>query len=241
MSRDPSVLPTRINLQLTQTQRSSATEGHSLLKRKADALTLHNHKVLKELAKVRKSLLNTVKQASFSISQVQWSVGDLQQIVKQSTIGSASLKVQRYEINVAGVRLPTFELVKDHSTTMDLAGLARGGEAIDKCRSAFIDLLTEITKLASLQIGEITLKDQVKLVNRRVNALEHVVIPRLEATETFILDELDEAEREEFFRMRLLQRKKQEKEEVNALEETSKAPTALKTDHDYEDEGLILI
>jgi V-type H+-transporting ATPase subunit D len=44
------------------------------------------------------------------------------------------------------------------------------------------------------------LDDVIRATNRRVNAIEHVVIPRLENTIAYVLSELDEMDREEFFR-----------------------------------------
>merc|ERR1712070_89176 len=48
----------------------------------------------------------------------------------------------------------------------------------------------------------------IKVTNRRVNALEHVVIPRIENTIAYIISELDELEREEFFRLKKVQQRK---------------------------------
>lgn len=45
------------------------------------------------------------------------------------------------------------------------------------------------------------LDEVIKLTNRRVNAIEHVIIPRYENTIKYILSELDEQDREEFFRL----------------------------------------
>lgn len=44
------------------------------------------------------------------------------------------------------------------------------------------------------------LDEVIRATNRRVNAIEHVIIPRLDNTVQYILSELDEADREEFFR-----------------------------------------
>lgn len=53
-----------------------------------------------------------------------------------------------------------------------------------------------------------TLDEIIKVTNRRVNAIDHVIIPRIERTISYITTELDEAEREEFFRLKKIQEKK---------------------------------
>ena len=55
-------------------------------------------------------------------------------------------------------------------------------------------------ELASLQTAFVILDEVIKVTNRRVNAIEHVIIPRLEGTISYIISELDEQDREEFFR-----------------------------------------
>lgn len=65
-----------------------------------------------------------------------------------------------------------------------------------------IDLLVE---LASLQHNFQMLDQVIKATNRRVNALQYVIIPRLERTLAYIITELDEYEREEFYRLKKIQ------------------------------------
>lgn len=56
------------------------------------------------------------------------------------------------------------------------------------------------------------LDEVIKITNRRVNAIEHVIIPKIENTIKFISSELDESDREEFFRLKKVQGKKKEKQ-----------------------------
>lgn len=62
--------------------------------------------------------------------------------------------------------------------------------------------------IASLQTQFFTLEEVIKITNRRVNALEFVVIPRIQDTIKYIEKELDEIDREDFFRLKRVQDKK---------------------------------
>ncbi len=64
-----------------------------------------------------------------------------------------------------------------------------------------LDLLV---KLASLQRSFIILENAIKLSNRRANALENIVEPKTANTIKYIISELDEMEREDFFRLKLV-------------------------------------
>jgi V-type H+-transporting ATPase subunit D len=66
-----------------------------------------------------------------------------------------------------------------------------------------------LVELASLQTAFVILDEVIKVVNRRVNAIEHVIIPRTENTIKYINSELDELDREEFYRLKKVANKKQ--------------------------------
>jgi len=82
---------------------------------------------------------------------------------------------------------------------------------VDKARQQFAELLVKLVKLASLQTSFFALDEALKVTNRRVNALEHVVIPRMDATVSYILKELDEIEREDFYRLKKVVKTNQQK------------------------------
>ena len=62
----------------------------------------------------------------------------------------------------------------------------------------------------------------IKVVNRRVNAIEHVIIPRTENTIKYINSELDELDREEFYRLKKVKNNKLRDSEAKDKEMASK-------------------
>eukprot|EP00923_Selenidium_pygospionis_P041334 GHVN01071614.1.p1 GENE.GHVN01071614.1~~GHVN01071614.1.p1 ORF type:complete len:117 (+),score=10.81 GHVN01071614.1:834-1184(+) len=57
---------------------------------------------------------------------------------------------------------------------MGSIGLASGGQVIMSAREKYLKALTALVRLASLQTAFFTLDEQIKMTNRRVNALENV-------------------------------------------------------------------
>jgi hypothetical protein len=79
------------------------------------------------------------------------------------------------------------------------------------------------------QTAFVILDEVIKITNRRVNAIEHVIIPKIDNTISFIISELDEQDREEFFRLKKIQGKKKlaveksDKERARVYAELSKS------------------
>ncbi|KAK7679412.1 H(+)-transporting V1 sector ATPase subunit D [Cerrena zonata] len=91
-----------------------------------------------------------------------------------------------------------------------MTGLGRGGQQVQKAKAVYTKAVETLVELASLQTAFIILDEVIKVTNRRVNAIEHVIIPRTENTISYINSELDELDREEFYRLKKVQEKKQE-------------------------------
>ena len=86
----------------------------------------------------------------------------------------------------------------------EMYGLSGGGAQINKAKEEFANLLEKLIQLASLQTAFKTLDEALKVTSRRVNALDNVVVPRLENTVQYVKQELDELEREDFTRLKKL-------------------------------------
>ena len=188
-----------------------------------------------------KELMGEVmKEAQFSLAEAKFTVGnDFNAIVLQN-VTKAQIKVKTRKDNVAGVNLPAFESYQDGSDSYEFAGLARGGQQLAKLKKNYARAIQLLVELASLQTGFITLDEVIKVTNRRVNALEHVVIPKIERTLEFITSELDEMEREEFYRLKKVQEKKKKiRAKADALRAERKA-AGLIPDEDDDDVKNIL-
>lgn len=201
------VFPSRMALTLMKGRLKGAQKGHSLLKKKADALTLRFRAILKRIIETKMLMGEIMKEASFSLAEAKFTTGDFNHIVLQN-VNKAQIKVRSKKDNVAGVTLPIFEHYQDGSDSNELTGLSRGGQQIDKLKKNYAKAVQHLVELASLQTSFVTLDEVIKLTNRRVNAIEHVIIPRIERTLSYITGELDEREREEFFRLKKIQEKK---------------------------------
>merc|ERR550514_2305779 len=90
-------------------------------------------------------------------------------------------------------------------------GVAQGGAVLQKSRENHLKTLELIIKLASLQTSFVTLDEEIKMTGRRVNALEYVIIPKIEEVIRYINQEIDEQAREEFFRVKKVVEKKRQK------------------------------
>ncbi|KIH55690.1 V-type ATPase, D subunit [Ancylostoma duodenale] len=211
-----------------KTRLKGAQKGHSLLKKKADALNMRFRDILKKIVEVglcsqNKVLMGEVmKEAAFSLAEAKFTAGDFSHTVIQN-VSQAQYRVRMKKENVVGVMLPVFDATAEGPDAYDLTGLGKGGANIAKLKKnynkrGFFQAIELLVELATLQTCFITLDEAIKVTNRRVNAIEHVIIPRIENTLTYIVTELDEMEREEFFRMKKIQANKKKQKELEAAE-----------------------
>lgn len=109
-----------------------------------------------------------------------------------------------------------------------------------KAQEKYKKYLELLVAIASLQAQFSVMERELKLTNRRVNALEFVVIPRIEKTIKWIQSELDELDREDFYRLKCVQDKKLEAKEIEEAEAAARADKLKKqnegTNKEQEDE-----
>merc|ERR1712242_440999 len=124
-------------------------------------------------------------------------------------------------------------------TSIQTLGVAHGGAVIKSCRDTYLKAVTELIKLASQQTAFKTLDEEIKMTSRRVNALEYVLIPKIEVIIAYIIQELDEQAREEFFRVKKVVEKKKAKLAKEKVAEAAAAMDAPSMFDNQKDSDLV--
>ncbi|MCJ1303685.1 H(+)-transporting V1 sector ATPase subunit D [Hypocenomyce scalaris] len=204
------VFPTRQSLGLMKNKLKGAETGHSLLKRKSEALTKRFREITRRIDEAKRKMGRVMQIAAFSLAEVTYAVGGDIGYQIQESAKAARFRVRTKQENVSGVFLPQFEsYTTEGNNDFGLTGLGKGGQQVQRCRETYARAVETLVELASLQTAFVILDEVIKVVNRRVNAIEHVIIPRTENTIKYIISELDELDREEFYRLKKVKNNKQ--------------------------------
>lgn len=223
------VFPTSSSYTSVKCRLTCARRGRDVLAKRVDGLLIRFRAILSRLLKSKSQLGQVMRDAAFSLVEVNYATGGVNELVLQA-VDKAKTKIQSREEVIGGIRLWIYEPFRSGADPFEFTGLARGGQQVITIRHMLpalardkhglgvlifmirqqvarlkitygraIDLLVE---LASLQRNFQTLDRAVRATTRRVNALRHIIVPRLERTLAYIITELDEYEREEFYRLK---------------------------------------
>lgn len=122
-----------------------------------------------------------------------------------------------------------------------ILGITGGGQTLNVTKKAFYEFLKKIVEIATLQTSYLTIDECLKITNRRVNALEYIVVPRIEYVIKYIDTELQERSKEEKFKIKKIlanKKKAKENEELVMLEHSGKGTTeAIAEEAAFEDEN----
>jgi len=114
--------------------------------------------------------------------------------------------------SVMGVEIPIVTINCDDTKIPLDYGMYATNNVLDNARFKFIQVKKLTADLAEIENSVYRLAVAIKTTQRRANALKNIMIPRFEENVKSITDALDEMEREEFSRMKVIKTQKQNKE-----------------------------
>ena len=150
-----------------------AQTGHSLLKRKSEALTKRFREITKRIDDAKRKMGRVMQVAAFSLTKVTYATGnDSVKYQITESVRQAKFRVKTHQENVSGVFLPQFESwQKEGVSEFAMTGLGKGGQQVAECRETYTRAVETLVELASLQTAFVILDEVIKVVNRRVNAM----------------------------------------------------------------------
>lgn len=204
------ISPTRINLIRTKKTLSLAESGRDVLERKRDILLRELRTSIFEAEKAREELLRALTIAYQSLKEANMAKGS--ETVANVALGSS------FEANflldfrsIMGVTVPDVEFQGATDPKPDY-GFANTNAELDKAFKQFYSLLKLLAELAKAEGTTFQIANDVGRTQRRVNALNHVLIPMYRNVTKQIALVLEEKDREEFVRTKRIKRMIRERE-----------------------------
>jgi V/A-type H+-transporting ATPase subunit D len=196
------VKPTRMELLNLKRRITLAKKGHKLLKDKQDALVMEFFTIYDEALQLREELNKKMEAAFDVLLKAQLKAGTLP--LREASIGvNPNREVEIKQRNVMGVPVPLIEAESFKRSAGERGyALVSTGPEVDLVAEKFEEVLDLAVRLAEVEETLKRLAKEIEVTKRRVNALEYIIIPRMEATVKFIKQRLDEMERENFFRLK---------------------------------------
>lgn len=209
--------PTRMELLALKKRQNLAVKGHSLLKEKRDALIKEFFDILDRVKGARSDVELTLNEAYEALTLAQIQLGDLA-VQKTALSVKESVDVNVTSRNIMGVPVPLCDTEFDSRTLVDRGyGFSDTSIQLDNAAKKFEDSVKMIIELGEIEKTIFLLADEIESTKRRVNALEHVMIPKLENTVKSIDMRLQEMERENFVRLKMIRSTLEQNEAKNAV------------------------
>ena len=190
------VNPTRMELTRLKKKLNTATRGHKLLKDKRDELMRRFLEMVRENRALRMKVEEQIRRANSNFVLAKASMSD--ETLKAALLApKQEVYVSTSYRNVMSVDIPVFDTRTRTPDPNDIYsyGFAFTSADLDDAVKSLSDVLPDLIKLAEIEKSCQLMADEIEKTRRRVNALEHVMIPETQEQIRYITRKLDENER----------------------------------------------
>lgn len=190
------VNPTRMELKKLKTRLTVAKRGHKLLKDKRDELMKQFLSTVRETKTIREKVEDALGGSNRRFAEAS-AVTSPKVMTEALMLPKKQATLDVTEKNVMSVIVPVFDIsVKGEKTGDGINfGMAFTSGEMNSAVEGLSKILPDLLKLAELEKASSLMADEIEKTRRRVNALEHVMIPQIEETIKSISMKLDENER----------------------------------------------
>ncbi|MGM5485056.1 MAG: V-type ATP synthase subunit D [Nanobdellota archaeon] len=195
---------TRMELLARKKKIKLASKGHKLLKQKRDALISEFFTLVDKVKKKRKEVEKELEESYRSLIMAQ-AVDGVEEVKRAADSAKEIPDVKETRKTVMGVRVPQYDIeLEDYNPSYSMISTST---QLDTAASNFNNALKNLLKLAEMEKSVELLSEEIKKTKRKVNALERVMLPRLREDVTYITMRLEEMERENFSRLKMIKKR----------------------------------
>lgn len=193
------VNPTRMELSRLKRQLGTAERGHKLLKDKQDEMVRQFMAVIKENRNLRIEAEAELKKiiTRFSGAKLKMSRAGIYEALM---IPTKAVSINARAKSIMNIKVPELEIHDEGKIDLTY-GFAFTPSELDEAIIALSKLLPKLIRLAELEKTCDVLADEIEKTRRRVNAIEHIMIPDMEEKIKYIIQKLDDNERSNIIRL----------------------------------------
>jgi len=193
------VKPTRMALLEIRKKLELAQKGHKLLEEKRDALVEKFFKVIDKRKEFREKVNSEIKEGFNSLIQAQMILGE-DKLEELSHLTDNLGEIILDKENIMGVKIPSIDASNLKKELKFKYGFLETSAKFDDAQKKFKEIIYDLVELGDLESTVQSLSGEIEKTKRRVNVLENNLIPKLKSTRKYIEMQLEEREREDFFR-----------------------------------------
>ncbi|MBS5729815.1 MAG: V-type ATP synthase subunit D [Clostridium sp.] len=193
------VSPTKGNLMKIKKSLELAKVGYDLLDRKRNILIRETMGLIDSAADIRSRIAESYRVAYQALEEANMSMGIVDEFAAFVPVENGLTISSR---SVMGVEIPTVSL--DPVPTNNYFGFRRTTAKLDEAYRRFNEVKQLTAELAQTENSVYRLATGIKKAQKRANALKNIIIPRFEEQVKTITSALDEKDREEFSRLKVI-------------------------------------
>ncbi|HOP57267.1 MAG TPA: V-type ATP synthase subunit D [Bacillota bacterium] len=197
------VFPTKGNLLAFKKTDQLAKLGYDLIDRKRNILIREMMQLIESVRQMRTEITDIFQTAYIALQEANITLGIVSDLAKSVPIDDGLSITYR---SVMGVDIPS--LSYDKKPVRLNYGIASTNTKFDYAYQNFIKVRDLVIKLAEIDNSAYRLAFAIRKAQKRANALKNIVIPELQENIKFIADSLEEKEREEFSRLKMIKNEK---------------------------------
>lgn len=204
------IAPTKGNLIATKKSYGLSKVGFELLDRKRNILIREMMTLIDKAEEIQEKIDTIYAKAFNMLYKANIALGVCEEL---SLAVPEESRLKLSFRSVMGVEIPIVQFTELEEAEADIPfGLFNSNSDLDKAYACFREVRRMTATLAEVESSVYLLANAIKKTQKRANALKNVMIPKFEEMISFITDALEEKEREEFSRLKVIKNKKEKEE-----------------------------